>query len=139
LPGAVVDTSFVIAVLVDEEHTAFARETFATLVSAGMSAPGLLAWEMASVLQKKDRQGRISPAQRAALVEGFEDFAVSLRMAPDLSELGPLLALSDRYGLTAYDAAYLLLALEEQAALASIDNDLVRAARAEGLTVHAPF
>jgi predicted nucleic acid-binding protein len=139
LPGAVVDTSFVIAVLVDEEHTAFARAAFATLVSEGMTAPGLLAWEIASVLQKKVRQKRISPAERAALVEGLEDIAIDLRTAPGLAELGLLLELSDRHGLTAYDAAYLLLAMEEGAALASLDDDLVAAARAEGLTVHCPF
>lgn len=139
MPGAVVDTSFIIAVLVDEEHTAFARAAFTTLVSEGMTAPGLLAWEIASVLQKKVRQKRISPAERAALVEGFEDFAIGLRSAPELAELGPLLELSDRHGLTAYDAAYLLLAMEEGAGLASLDDDLVAAARAEGLIVHSVF
>jgi predicted nucleic acid-binding protein len=139
LPGAVVDSSFLVAVLVDEEHTAFARAAFATLVSGGMSAPGLFAWEIASVLQKKVRQRRMSPGERNALVEEFGDFAIGLRPTPDLWELGPLLELSDRHGLTPYDAAYLLLALEEQAALASIDAKLVQAARAEGLTVHAPF
>ena len=50
-----------------------------------------------------------------------------------------MLSLADRHRLTAYDAAYLELALSRAAELASLDDDLVKAARAEGLTVRSPF
>ena len=44
--------------------------------------------------------------------------------------------LAARHGLTVYDAAYLHLALELEAELATSDRALARAARAEGLVVH---
>jgi predicted nucleic acid-binding protein len=43
--------------------------------------------------------------------------------------------LADSHGLTVYDALYLQLALDTDAQLATLDMDLSRAARAEGLTV----
>lgn len=102
-------------------------------------APGLLVWEAASVLQNKVRRGHLSAAERVIVLERFDNLGIEFRLPPESAELLPLIALSDRVGLTAYDAAYLLLASQEDAALASLDRDLVRAARAEGLTVHAPF
>jgi predicted nucleic acid-binding protein len=41
--------------------------------------------------------------------------------------------------LSAYDAAFLDLALVEGAALATLDRDLARAGVAEGLTVLSPY
>ena len=46
-----------------------------------------------------------------------------------------LLQFTQRFGLTAYDAAYLELADRLQCELYSADADLVRAARTLGLTV----
>lgn len=43
--------------------------------------------------------------------------------------------LADRHTLTVYDALYLQLALDVEGELATLDNDLRRAARAEDLTV----
>lgn len=45
--------------------------------------------------------------------------------------------LAARHGLTVYDAAYLALALDVDAELATIDHALANAARAEGLAVIA--
>ena len=43
--------------------------------------------------------------------------------------------LADRHGLTVYDALYLQLALDIDGELATLDKDLIRAAKAEGLEV----
>ena len=44
--------------------------------------------------------------------------------------------LAERHGLTVYDAAYLQLALDCEAEIATLDGALARAAAAEGLIVH---
>lgn len=44
-------------------------------------------------------------------------------------------ALAEAHGLTTYDAAYLELALRLDAPLATLDQDLARAARAAGVTL----
>ena len=139
MSGVVLDSSFIIAVLVEEEHSDFARAIMLQLDGDSMMAPGLLAWEIVNVLQKKVRQKRLTLAQRAVMLSRFESLAITLQPTPEAGELGFLIDLCDRHGLTGYDAAYLLLALDEGVALASLDDDLVAAARAEGLTVHSPF
>jgi len=47
------------------------------------------------------------------------------------------LDLADRHRLTVYDALYLELAADVDAELATLDRDLTRAARAEGVGVVA--
>lgn len=53
-----------------------------------------------------------------------------------LSALVETIELAQRHGLTVYDAAYLQLALDCEAELATQDRALGRAAAAEGLVVH---
>jgi predicted nucleic acid-binding protein len=50
-----------------------------------------------------------------------------------------VLMLSANHGLSAYDAAYLALALNRSAPLATLDRKLAAAARKEGVTVLGPF
>jgi predicted nucleic acid-binding protein len=45
------------------------------------------------------------------------------------------LRLAEQHGLTVYDAAYLDLAIDVDAELATLDRDLARAAVAEGVAV----
>lgn len=139
MAGVVIDSSFLIAVLIEEEHSAWASEAMLQMDDETFLAPGLLVWEAASVLQNKVRRGHISPSERAIVLERFDNLAIELHLPPEPAELLPLIALSEHAGLTVYDSAYLLLASQEDAGLASLDRDLVRAARAEGVAVHSPF
>ncbi len=53
-------------------------------------------------------------------------------------EMPHLLKLAHTHGLTAYDAAYLDLALREHLPLAMLDADLAAAARAAGVAMFSP-
>ncbi len=46
--------------------------------------------------------------------------------------------LADQHGLTVYDAAYLDLAMQERVPLASLDGQLIRAARDVGVPLFQP-
>jgi predicted nucleic acid-binding protein len=75
-----------------------------------------------------------SAAQAIALVRDL--FAVGLEVADrGLRGLDGALRLAEQHGLTVYDAAYLDLAIDVDAELATLDRDLARAAAAEGLAV----
>jgi predicted nucleic acid-binding protein len=115
----VVDASAVAAVLFDEPE--------AGPVIAGASglllAPGLLRYELASVcelkLRKDPRQAKLT-LLRYQLLSGLDiEFA-----EPDWDAL-PLLA--RQWDLTAYDAAYLQLALKRKAPLVTLDARLASA------------
>lgn len=120
-PPMVVDCSAVCAVLFDEPERDAAAERIARHT---LYAPSLLDYEFASVVVKKLRGGM--PAEQLEL-------AVSDYAAADV-ELRPvdreaLIGLAERYTLSAYDAAYLLLAAELKAPLVTFDRKLGAAAR----------
>lgn len=115
----VVDASAVAAVLFDEPEAA----PVIAGASGPLLAPGLLRYELASVcelkLRKNPGQAKLT-LQRYQLLSGLDiEFA-----EPDWDAL-PLLA--RQWNLTAYDAAYLQLALKRRAPLVTLDARLAEA------------
>jgi predicted nucleic acid-binding protein len=135
----VLDSSFLAAVVIDEARSPFARAAFAGFASARLIAPLLLNWEFSSVLLKKLRQDDIGWLEAEALASVFERLEVAMDDAPGDAVLLGTITLSQRRKLSAYDAAYLELALRREAGLATLDEKLTKAALAEGLIVHSPF
>lgn len=124
--------------LTREEHSGFARERFLALDGRDFAAPALIRWEVANILWKKTRRGELNAADRDAMLDSFDGLMIGMEGAAT-AQTRRLLILSDSHGLTAYDAAYLELALRQEAELATLDADLAEAALSEGLTVHSPF
>jgi predicted nucleic acid-binding protein len=118
-PPLVVDCSVLAAVLFDEED----REV-AALAMAGkeLFAPDLLDHEFVSVALKKSSVGLVAAARTALL-----DLA-QLRLTRRAVNAVAQFDLAARLKLTAYDAAYLQLALDLRAPLATFDRNLGRAA-----------
>lgn len=118
-PPLVVDCSVLAALLFDEPE----REA-AALAMAGkeLFAPDLLGHEIVSVALKKAAAGHRELAQQA-----LADLA-ELRLARCAVDAEAQFQLAGRTGLTAYDAAYLQLAIELQAPLATFDRKLGKAA-----------
>jgi predicted nucleic acid-binding protein len=135
----VVDSSFVVAALIVEGHTTFAAEVLEQLADEPLAAPQLVMWEIANVLQKRIVRGVIDARDRQDVWTMLELYGLDLHQAPPSGEMDRLGQLADRHGLSAYDAAFLDLALVEGAALATLDRDLARAGVAEGLTVLSPY
>lgn len=119
-PPLVVDCSVLAAVLFDEPE----REA-AAMAMAGreLFAPDLLDHEMVSVALKKASAG-LADAALQALVD-----LADLRLARCPVDPQAQFILARELNLTAYDAAYLQLAIELGAPLATFDRTLGRAAR----------
>ena len=116
----VVDCSLLAAVLFDEPER---DEALDHMAGRELFAPHLLDFEIASVALKKSRQGLAEVAACA-----LADYAVlSLKQEP--VDLAAQVALALRYGLSTYDAAYLWLAAEIKAPLATLDRRLGEAAQ----------
>jgi predicted nucleic acid-binding protein len=115
----VIDASAIAAVLFDEPEAA----PVAASVSGSLLAPSLLRYEMASVcavkLRREPRAARTT-LLRYRLLSGLDiEFT-----EPDWEAL-PLLA--RQWDISAYDAAYLQLALKRGAALVTLDVRLAGA------------
>lgn len=121
-PPMVVDCSAIGAILFDEP----ARDAaLARLAGHALHAPHLLDHEIVSVALKKRRQSW--PAESLALaLTDYGDYDIDLHPV----DLGAQYALAVRYQLSAYDAAYLWLAAELKAPLATFDARLAAAAQA---------
>ncbi|NDZ14067.1 VapC toxin family PIN domain ribonuclease [Variovorax sp. WS11] len=121
-PPIVVDCSALSAILFDEPAR---DEALARLVGRSLHAPNLLDHEIVSVALKKGRKD--GPAE--AFAQALRDYAASdIDLHP--VDLIAQYELATRYGLSAYDAAYLWLAAELRAPLATFDRGLAEAAQA---------
>lgn len=120
-PAAVVDCSVLAAVLWAEPA---ADEALARLAGRSLHAPGLLRYELANVARNKTRSG-VPPEVARAGLEVFADQQVTLS---DM-DAEPVFDLALRLSLTAYDAAYLCLAVQLHAPLITFDQRLGEAAR----------
>ena len=121
-PPLVVDCSALSAVLFDEPTRDAA---LAQLAGRTLHAPGLLDHEIVSVALKKQQQGW--PAESLALaLTDYTRYDIALHPVDPLAQY----ALALRYRLSADDAAYLWLAAELKAPLATFDEMLAKAARA---------
>ncbi len=115
----VVDASAVAAVLFDEPEA----EPILASISGTLTAPTLIAYELASVCTTKLMR---YPRQAEAILARYgllRDLDIRLT-EPEWASL-PSLAVE--WSLSAYDAAYLQLALREGAALVTLDARLAAA------------
>lgn len=121
-PPMVVDCSAISAILFDEPARDQALER---LAGHNLHAPNLLDHEIVSVALKKRKQDW--PA--ASLALALADYAAyDLALHP--IDLAAQHELALRYRLSAYDAAYLWLAAELKAPLATFDQKLATAGQA---------
>lgn len=119
-PPLVVDCSVVAGRVFQEEWKAQAQ---IAMEGRTLHAPHLLNLEIASVALKKHKQGHAEMVQDG--LAAFAQLRITLHAVPPT----PVLDLAIRYQLSAYDAAYLWLAAELKAPLATFDARLGTAAQ----------
>ncbi len=119
-PTLVLDCSVLSAVLFSE---AMRDEALQRMAGHALNAPSLLDYEVASVAVKKLAQGWLLESVGEA-VQRYQQQGIALHPV----NLREQCALAQQYGLSAYDAAYLWLAAELKAPLATFDAKLAKAA-----------
>ena len=113
------------------EATAHLREQLRTSVAA---VPLLWFIEIANVLALAERRGRITVAESAQLIGLFETLDIEVDGETASLAFTRILDLARDQRLTAYDAAYLELAMRLGVPLASKDRDLCDAADRVGVS-----
>ena len=119
----VVDASVLGAVAFGEPR---ADEAAALLDRAALHAPGLLAYEIASIARRKIV---LAPSSRDLIVAALED-ALALDLTWWEVDQAAVADLALALGITTYDASYLHLARRIGAELVTFDEALASAARA---------
>jgi predicted nucleic acid-binding protein len=125
------DASTTLAGVFDDAADAFAVRAGDYVAEHGAIVPALWRWEVQNTLLTAMRRGRISEDQLLAARSLLAALPFKIDDASVL--FGAELALARKHNLTAYDAAYLELALRADCKLATLDTALARAAEEYGL------
>lgn len=128
----VVDSSVAVSWMLADEDSQVASKALAEVAADGMIVPGIFWYEFRNTLIVNERRGRL----RAE--ESGQALAVLAALAPavfgDHSEI-ELMRLARTHDLSVYDAAYVEVALRNEAGLATLDVKMAKAAIREGVSV----
>lgn len=89
--------------------------------------------EMANVIVRAEAKALVTEARSGAFLEMLEGVDIEVDAATFAHALSGTLQLARRYKLSAYDASYLELALRLGVPLATLDEDLRKAAKKAGV------
>lgn len=131
MSGVVVDTSVAVAWGFPDESSSTARRALRALAEGEGHVPPIFEYEVASALLVATRRGRLTEAQAR---ESLRDIAMlPLQTSHEGQSADLLLEAAHRHDLSVYDVAYLVLAQEHGAALATDDRRLRAAAERAGV------
>jgi predicted nucleic acid-binding protein len=131
----VLDTSVAISWFFEDEAGEYTVAVLESLTEWEAVVPSLWPLEVANVLLVAERRRRCSEAEAARFIELLESLPIAVD--DDTARRAPhgTYQLAREYALTAYDAAYLELAMRLGAPLATLDRQLAEAAVKAGVTV----
>jgi len=129
----VVDSSIALAWIYQDEATNPVRLICDLVIEQGAWVTGLWRLEVANVLEMGVRRGRTDAKFRDATLDDLALLPLQLDTETDRHAWGATLRLAERYKLSLYDAAYIELALRRSLPLATLDQELRAAARAENV------
>ena len=136
----VLDASVALLWLVPKTNPAGAAYADSALVALKESqaiVPSLFALDIAHVVAKVEAKGVVSEADSQRFISLMGQLELVTDIETTAHALGDTLNLARRYRLSAYDAAYLELALRRGLPLATLDADLAQAATRAGLPIFA--
>jgi len=133
----VLDASMTLSWAFQSESSPLTDTILNSLASVHAVVPALWAFEVVSGLCTAERRGRMDVAAQAAFVERLRLLPIVVEHRPAAWLAQQVLPLARKYRISAYDAAYLDMALREKLPLATLDVDLGRAATAAGVALVA--
>jgi len=119
----------------DDEGSGHTQDLFDRLKVSPAVVPAVWLLEVANVLMLALRHGRITPAKRTQFLETIESLPIHVDVLDSPRAFGAVLPIAEAHKLTAYDAAYLEVAMRLGVPLATLDTDLRAAAKKAGVTL----
>jgi predicted nucleic acid-binding protein len=135
MPGLVVDASIALAWALPDESSSYADAALAVVETEGLRVPEIWAREVANGLAVAYLRKRITTADETAFLAALSRLNIEAERILPLAIIRDGTAAAARFGLTAYDAAYVDLALREKLALATLDGPMRKAAEQSGVTI----
>jgi predicted nucleic acid-binding protein len=139
----VLDASVTMSWLLKDTAAREAAYPFAVLNSLGVAGtaaavPMIWGLEIANVIARCEAKGQVTEAQSESFIALLEGVAIEVDPNTFIHVLSDTLQLARRYRLSSYDASYLELALRGAKPIATLDEDLRRAATKAGVKIFKP-
>ncbi len=138
MSDVVIDNSVVIAWCFPDEKNSYAMKVLRALTSCAAIVPAMWAFEAANVFIVGERKRRSTVADTSV----WTQFLTALPITIDNQNIGYLfndiLNVARIHNLSAYDAAYLELAIRRAIPLATLDGKLKAAAKKAGIKLYDP-
>jgi predicted nucleic acid-binding protein len=131
----VIDASAMLTWCFADERARNADALMRRMVREGMTAPTNFPLEVVNTLRVGERRKRVTPQQATAFAALVEALRIEIDVETPSRAWSDIRQLSLREEISAYDAAYLELAMRRQGTLATFDKGLLKAARANKVTV----
>jgi predicted nucleic acid-binding protein len=137
LPELVVlDASFILRYVLHTKAPRPHPEGLNALRNVDLVVPPLWHAEIANALVQSERRGAATPARVGQALAAIN--ALAPMVDNHVIDVTRNLEVARAYGVSAYDALYLELALRRKAALATYDADLIAAASGAGIRLYPP-
>jgi len=117
----------------EPRELAYAGKVLDAMKTASAIVPVTWGLEVANVIARAEAKGLVTEARGGAFLEMLEGVDIEVDTATFEHALSDTLQLARRYRLSAYDASYLELALRQGIAIATLDEDLHKAAKKAGV------
>ena len=114
----------------------YAETVLNTLANITAMVPNLWHLEAVNVLLNAERRKDIAIAEVEKFISQLEKLPIQVDPLTADRAFSRTLALANTYKLSSYDAAYLELAVREGLPLASLDNNLVKAAKQANVEIY---
>jgi predicted nucleic acid-binding protein len=128
-----VDASTALAWCFPDETSTYADSVLVALEGCTILVPAVWSLELANAVLVGERGKRLSLPEIKSFTTLLESLSIVQDAQPVNDSIRSVLPLARARGLTAYDAAYLELAIRHGAPLATLDGNLRKAAKASGI------
>lgn len=115
------------------QELAYAGKVLDAMKETNALVPVTWGLEVANVIARAEAKALVTEARSGVFIEMLEGVDIEVDTATFSHALSGILQLARRYKLSAYDASYLELALRLGIPLATLDEDLQKAAKKAGV------
>ncbi|HSZ00986.1 MAG TPA: type II toxin-antitoxin system VapC family toxin [Terriglobales bacterium] len=135
MTGVVIDASLALAWCFPDEASEYADGVLVALEGRTVMVPPVWALEITNAVLVAERRKRAKLADVRRFVELLGGLTIIEQSQTVIDTVSSVLPLARQYGLSAFDAAYLDVAVRQGAPLATLDSTLERAGRSAGIKI----
>lgn len=135
MTGIVIDASVALAWCFPDEVSEYADGILVALEGHAILVPGLWSVEITNAVVVAERRKRIKQPEIRRFVELLDGLTVVMDSQSVTESMSNILPIAREYGLSAYDAAYVDVAVRHGAPLATLDSKLQKASQKAGIEI----